>query len=140
MTWRVAWAKVGTEGTLRRDAALVSRFSAKGFRPSAMADLLEAAIPLAWAILTVGKEPSPMSRRRPSMTIRWTQELEPGGSYVQVEAVAVAMSAWFADGFDLKCGRFSHAPSLPTSLPTPSLGFDGTLREAVGRSKKVMAS
>ena len=105
-----------------------------------MADLLEVAIPLAWAILTVGKEPSPMSRRRSSMTILWTQDLEPEGSYVQVEAVAVAMSAWFADGFDLKCGKFSHAPSVPTSFPTPSLGFDGTSREAVGRIKGVMVA
>ena len=80
ITRAAASAKVGTDGAGLRAASRASRFSATGSRPWATAVRLSWAMARALARLTAGYGPSPMSRRRPSMTIRWTHDLLPEGA------------------------------------------------------------
>ena len=70
----------GTEGVGLRAASLVACFSAIGSRPSETAARLSAPSKRAWARLTVGYGPRPMSHRLPLTTIRWTQDLVPAGA------------------------------------------------------------
>ena len=62
ITLLVASANVGTDGAGCRAASRASRFSEKESRLSVTAERMEAASVLAWAKLTAGYEPEPMSR------------------------------------------------------------------------------
>ena len=108
ITRAAAWAKVGMDGARLRDA---SRFSATGPRPSATAVRLSWAMDRALARLTAGYGPRPMSRRRPSTTIRWTHDLLPEGAMFKYRPSPSPSLPGLLMAFA------ASAVSLPGSLP-----------------------
>ena len=75
ITLEAASANVGMEGEGDRAASRASCFSKTGSRPSATAVRFSWAISRALAKLVAGYDPKPMSRLRPSITMRCTQDL-----------------------------------------------------------------
>ena len=135
ITRAAASEKVGMDGALFRPAWRASRFSATGSRPWEIAVRLSWTISRTSARVTAGYDPSPMSRRRPWITILWTHDLLPERGYVEVESVAGAVPAGFAEGLCGKCVKLAHGSSIPIYIPTQRVGCSGIVREFGGTVK-----